>query len=69
LKITKNGFGETIVFGSRNLFFWFTKPTHDLPKMEKLLKKKSFGGLSNSNLFGFAGVENSKIGPTLTLLT
>jgi hypothetical protein len=37
--------------------------------MEKLLKKKSFVGLSNSNLFGFAGVDNSKRGPTLTLLT
>jgi hypothetical protein len=32
-------------------------------------KKSGFVGLSNSRLFGFAGVVNSQIGPTLTLLS
>jgi hypothetical protein len=30
-------------------------------------KKSGFVGVSNSHLFGFAGVVNSKLGPTLTL--
>jgi hypothetical protein len=30
-------------------------------------KKSGFVGVSNSYLFGFAGVVNSKLGPTLTL--
>jgi len=56
-------------FGSPKPLFLVHEAIESIPTNGKKTLKKSFVGLSNSHLFGFAGLVNSKIGPTLTLLS